>query len=445
MKNNNVKLITFIALVSILFLQWIWLYNTYILLEADFKKIISSLFIRSLEKEAVLRIEDPLRKDTWKQKVIKEFHPQNDPYTNNKALQDWLYHENYPFSLEKVDSIFKEALEGNFKSLDYSIFITDPSGDQILNIIHEDKNISNRFSYKETIQLRNIDPEYITLIITSPYKILFEEMVLLLIGSFFLSVIVVYGLILQIRIINRQNKIAELRQDFTHAMIHDMKNPVTSILMGINSLKSGKIDDKPQLKDRYYSIIYQEGEHILGLANKILGIAQFEEQRVVLSIQRINLSDLLASLIEKYQLNPAKKIHFHIELNNVEHFNADLHYIYEAFSNLIDNAIKYSKVNEDVEIYITSVYKDNNIQIIFKDTGIGISAKDQKIIFKKFERSLSVIKNQKKISGFGLGLNYVYQVIKAHGGTIKVNSRLGTFSEFIINIPNDENDKSIIN
>jgi len=445
MKHYYVKLITFAALVSILFLQGLWLYNMYKILETDFIKTVSNHFILSLEKEALLRIEDPARKENRQGKVVEGLHPLNDHYTNNRFLQDHLYKENnpLPISLRNVDSIFKEAIKSSYKNLDYSIFITDSTGSRVLNIIHEDKNVRNRFSYEETIQLRNIDPEFITLIITSPYKILFEKMVLLLIGSFVLSVIVGYGLILQIRIINRQNRIAELRQDFTHAMIHDMKNPITTILMGISSLKSGKLDDKPDLKERYYTIISQEGERIHGLANKILEIAQFEEQQVVLSKQPVNLSDLLENLTEKYQLNNAKKIFFHIELNNVVNIYADLHYIYEAFGNIIDNAIKYSKENEDVEICITCFYKDNHTQIIFKDTGIGISVKDQRKIFQKFERALSVIKSHRKVSGFGLGLNYVYQVIKAHGGTIKVTSRLGSYSEFIINLPCDENDKTI--
>ena len=108
------------------------------------------------------------------------------------------------------------------------------------------------------------------------------------------------------------------------------------------------------------------------------------------------------------------------------------------FDNLIENAVKYSKENEDADITVTSSQNGNSIQITFKDLGIGISEKDQKIIFQKFERSMAVINSPNKISGFGLGLNFVQQVVQAHGGTVKVNSRLGSYSEFIINLPNNE-------
>jgi two-component system phosphate regulon sensor histidine kinase PhoR len=218
-----------------------------------------------------------------------------------------------------------------------------------------------------------------------------------------------------------------------------MKNPITTILMGVNTLKGGKIDDKPQMKAHYYDILTKEGEHLLSIANKILTIAQFEENKIILSKTPIDLVELFHNLVEKYQLNTSKEIQFQIDLNGVETIYGDYEYIYESFSNIIDNAVKYSK--EKVEIYITSFVQGNDVQVKFKDNGIGISEKDRKIIFEKFERASSVQKN-KKTSGFGLGLNYVYQVITAHGGTIELDSELGSYSEFTINLP--YNDKATI-
>ena len=435
-----IRLITLVALASIFFVQWMWLNNTYGLLESDFEKKISELFINSVEKEALLRKEDPDGKKESKGKSMVGFDPLNDQYTKNRVLQDFLYTYNYPIiSLEKVDSLFKEEVINHYKYTDYSLSITDSLGNQIAYISHAQKNINKHSSYKETIQFRNIAPEYITLVILSSNRILFERMLLILIGSLILAIVIVFSLTLQTGIIIRQDKIAELRQDFTHAMIHDMKNPIMSILTGVRSLKSGLIDDKPQIKERYYIIIIQEGERMLKLTNKILEIAKFEDGREILSKQNISLSYLFEELKEEHILNPNKKVHINIELNGVENIYADLHYIRESFDNLIDNAIKYSKENEDAEIYITVFAKNNTTQIVFKDNGIGIAAKDQKKIFQKFERAKSVIKSKNKISGFGLGLNFVYQIVKAHGGTIKVNSSLGSYSEFIINLPNSKN------
>lgn len=444
MKNKYIRLITFAALIAILILQGMWLYNTYKFVEADYIKETSKQFINSVEKEAVLRLNDPKKNRKAEGKKIEEILVENDHYIKNRDLQDFLYNEDFPpISLEKLDSIFKKETNNKLRHY-YSLTITDSLGNQtdfLSDNSNPSRDVDGRFAYKETIQLRNINPKYITLTISASYQMGFVvgfvigKMFLMLIASFIVAVIVIYGLVTQIKIIRKQDRIAKLRQDFTNAMIHDMKNPVTSILMGVNTLKSGKIDNNLQMKEQFYSIITQESERILKLANKVLEIAQFEEQGVVLSRQQIDLSELLEKLKAIYTSKTSKNVNFNIELNGVENIYADVHYIYEAFDNLIENAVKYSKEDEDVNIQITSLYKGNSVQIIFKDTGIGISDKDQKKIFKKFERSMSVIESRKKISGFGLGLNLVYQVIRAHGGTIGVNSKLGSYSEFIISLP----------
>jgi len=468
MKTKYIWIITFLALASILFIQGMWLYNTYKLYYAEFKKTVSEQLNLSVQKETWWQIANP---DTTlykgkERKISFVFFTgdnKNDSITNNKedfeftnsirnnrVIQDSLYvyiKEGLlpPFSLEKLDSIFiKETKWEKFPNTKgiYYFTITDSSGKQIDSFSPDSLALKYPFSsYKETIQLRNIAPEYITIHI--PYPFLFgitigyivNKMFWMLIASVIAVIFVAFSLIRQIRIINKQDKTAKLRQDFTNSMIHDIKNPVTSIIMGADALKSGKIEDKPQVKAHYYSIISQEGERILRLANKVLELAHFEGQKVALSKQPVNLRDLLENLEEKYSSNAAKKVVFHFDLNAVETVYADSHYIYEAFDNLIENAVKYSKENEDADITVSSSLNGKNTQIAFKDLGIGISEKDQKIIFQKFERSMAVINSPNKISGFGLGLNFVQQVVQAHGGTVKVNSRLGSYSEFIINLP----------
>ncbi|MDR3218915.1 MAG: HAMP domain-containing histidine kinase [Dysgonamonadaceae bacterium] len=434
MKNNYIKLITSVALVAIFVLQGMWLYNTYTLLETEFNKNLSSIFISSIEKEAYNRMDNPVRKKTLEHKIIDGYSVENNRYTNIKALQDFLYSDEFPLSMEELDTILSEDMK-NLKIQNYSLSVVDSLGNESRCINHGKVGIS---PYIEKMQLRSVNPQYAVLTVSSPYKIIFKKMLLLLIGSLILAIAIGYCIFLQIKIIIRQDRIAEIRQDFTYAMIHDMKNPITAILMGINTLKSGKIDSKPEMKVQFYKAISKEGEHILTITNKILTIAQFEEKKIILSKRLIDLTELIDNLTEKYELDTSKEILFHVELNAVKNIYADYEYIYESFSNIIDNAVKYSE--EKVNIYITSIAKDKFIQIKFKDDGIGISVKDQKKVFDKFERASAVQKEQ-KASGFGLGLNYVYQVITAHGGKIELNSELGSYSEFIINLP--YNDKII--
>jgi two-component system phosphate regulon sensor histidine kinase PhoR len=434
MKNKYIKSITAIALVSILLLQGLWLYNTYTLLESEFQNNFDKRFLNAVEKEGYHRLADPTNKEKFNRKIVEGLQPDNDPYTNVKAAQDFLYKENIPMSLERVDSILNANLrEANLTIENYSLSVTDSLGNRTACIQHGEIEKS---THQETIQLRTVDPEYITIAISSPYRAIFGQMLSLLIGSLLLAIVVIYCIVFQIQIIRQQDKIAEIRRDFTHAMLHEMKNPVTSILMGINTLKGGKLDTNVPMKEQYYTVIHNESERISALTNKILTIAQFEEGKIGLSKQLIRLAELLNELTEKYRLISAKEVRFQIELNEVDYIYADKEYILEAFSNLIDNAIKYSK-GEKVDITITAWKKNHAVQIKFRDEGIGIATKDQKKIFEKFERASSVRKNQ-KASGFGLGLNYVYQTLSTHGGKIEVHSELGKYSEFTIQLPSHD-------
>jgi two-component system phosphate regulon sensor histidine kinase PhoR len=439
MKNMYIKLITCIALIAILTLQGIWLYNTYTLLEKEMHKNINKAFIHSIEKDISQRLNDSDRKGKWKNWEIKGVSMENDIYANIISLQNFLYLEDYPLSLQKLDGILNPDLrELNLKN--YTLNLIDSLGNKIASVYHENKHVSEKYSYKEKIQLKTVDPEFIEIIVSSPYKVIFSKMLLLLIGSACLAVFIIYCLFLQIRIIAQQNQIAEIRQDFTHAMVHDLKNPLTTILSGIHTLKGGKIDDKPEMKASYYNIITKESEHILSIINKILTIAQFEEKQFFLSKQPVDLTELFNNITAKYLLDAQKEIRFQIEQNEVQTIYVDKEYIIESFNNLIDNSVKYSK--NTVNIRIACFGKGRYVQIKFRDDGIGISPRDQKKIFEKFERG-SFVKKEQKISGFGLGLNFIYRVITAHGGTIGINSVPGEYCEFILNLPN--NDQMIVN
>ena len=139
------------------------------------------------------------------------------------------------------------------------------------------------------------------------------------------------------------------------------------------------------------------------------------------------LAPMIELLTEKFLAKASKPVHFTIDLKVAEVY-ADREYLEEVISNLIDNAIKYSK--ETVEIQISS--DSNELYTILKvyDNGLGISKEDQSIIFNKYERASTTKRHRKgSATGFGLGLNFVEQVITAHEGKIIVNSIEGEFSE----------------
>ena len=271
------------------------------------------------------------------------------------------------------------------------------------------------------------------MILVNPHWSIFARMGILLLSTAVMVVFAFIGLFYQIKIIITERKIARLKEDFSYAMIHDMKTPISSAIMCTSRLHSGKLDDKPEIKNHYFTIVENELEHLLALSNKVLTLAKLEQHKLEMNKKEVPLSPMIEDLIEKFTIKTEKTIHFTIDLKT-EKVYADEEFLKEAISNLIDNAIKYSK--ESVKINISSSSDANHDIINIYDNGIGIPQKDQKKIFEKFERA-SAIKQTRKggPSGFGLGLNYVYQVMEAHEGRVYINSIEGEFSEFSLLIP----------
>ncbi|WP_456087723.1 sensor histidine kinase [Parabacteroides sp.] len=252
-------------------------------------------------------------------------------------------------------------------------------------------------------------------------------------GTAIALVILLIGIQKQTDIIKRQDEIARMREDFSYAMIHDMKNPLSTILTGTRILRSGKLDKMPDKKDKFFDILEEEAEHLMALANKVLTISKLEHGQLLLEKDWIPIRPMIEELTRMFSAKTNKPVTFKLNLEKEEIF-ADEEYLKEAVSNLIDNAIKYSK--ETVEIQIASCTYNKFIQIKVRDNGIGISLSEQNHIFDKFERASASRRSAANgVTGFGLGLNYVMNAARSHGGYVSVESKEGKYSEFTISLP----------
>ena len=337
-----------------------------------------------------------------------------------------------------VDSLLSVVnLDRNFTILE-----VDNAG----RILRQNNELLTPTSLKTRVfSIRRDQSKGIRLALNNPYPELFRRLSPLFAAS--AIILILFGVILLrlLRYLDEQKKMADLRNDFSYAMVHDMKSPLSSIIMGARFLHSGKVDDKPQIKEKYYSIIESEAEHLLTLVNKLLTISKLENKKLILNKQDVNLESILDDRLEKAQNKTDKPIDFTVDLLS-KNVQADEQYLSEAISNLIDNAIKYSKPAEAdgaeapaIKISITSQNTDRFVLLKVRDNGIGISKDEQRIIFDKFGRAAVHEQNRKGgVSGFGLGLNYVDQVMQAHGGKVTVQSELGKYSEFTLYIPKQE-------
>lgn len=277
---------------------------------------------------------------------------------------------------------------------------------------------------------------------TNPNGLFFGKMGLLLISTTILLIFVIFCIIYQVRIISKMNTISQIREDFSYAMIHDMKTPLSTIMMVQDMLKSGRLEGKPEIKNKYMNIAESETDHLFALTNKILTISKLENHKLEMNKTEVELTPIIEKLTEKFKAKAQKPVNFIISLQAKTAY-ADNDYLGEVLSNLIDNAIKYSK--ESVEINITAEESERYTILKVRDNGLGISEADQRIIFQKYERAAAAKRSRRNgASGFGLGLNFVDQVIKAHDGRIFVNSTEGEFTEFTIYLPH-ENPNNIHN
>ena len=421
------KIITAISLTSILALQLMWLCNTYILIRNNISEEINQILYTGMEDEAITRLNKTPKGTNIKGEAATDSIPEIT------YLEEGLYNLGYYISIEDVDSIASTLLLEHKISSDFILNLINPKTGKVLqqskkgnfclwNAIHS-KEIPIRTDLSQTVQM----------ILVNPHWSIFARMGILLLSTAVMVVFAFIGLFYPIKIIITERKIARLKEDFSYAMIHDMKTPISSAIMCTSRLHSGKLDDKPEIKNHYFTIVENELEHLLALSNKVLTLAKLEQHKLEMNKKEVPLSPMIEDLIEKFTIKTEKTIHFTTDLKT-EKVYADEEFLKEAISNLIDNAIKYSK--ESVKINISSSSDANHDIINIYDNGIGIPQKDQKKIFEKFERA-SAIKQTRKggPSGFGLGLNYVYQVMEAHEGRVYINSIEGEFSEFSLLIP----------
>ena len=424
---SYIRWFTFISLLAIITLQFIWLYNTYKLIQQDIQKECNNILDNALYTEINLA-----------SKHIPEGTeitggPQNDSISSMTYLYDGLHKLGIQYSIHEIDSIIGIQLKERNIYSEFVILSINPKN-QIIYEKSNNHNLSQLGIIKSNIIPTRIDFSYgIQMMLDSPYIYIIGRMGLLLISTIILVIFVISCIAYQIRIIARINKISQIREDFSYAMVHDMKTPLTTIFTALSFLHSGRLDDKPETKEKFFNVAKEEADRLLTLTNKLLTISKLENKKMKMECEKIALEPMLVRLADKFKVKSHKPVSFEFDLQTPEIY-ADAEYIEEAFSNLIDNSIKYSK--ERVDIRISSSRNDLYSIIKIYDNGFGISEKDQRSIFNKYERAAAGSRSRrKKASGFGLGLNFVQQVIESHKGKIFVNSIEGEFTEFIIYLP----------
>lgn len=247
-----------------------------------------------------------------------------------------------------------------------------------------------------------------------------------------LLLVLLYCFIVFLVIVRRQRKLNEFRVQMLHSITHEIKTPITTISLACQLLQDKSVQKDEHASEEYLSMISEESDSILSMIDEVLTVAR-SQQMPVSEMEDVHIHSLLTSVVDNFQLRLSQcgaVVNFNLSAEK-DVVSGNSTHLSNGFSNLLDNAIKYR--NGDLVIDISTENAGDSIVIRFKDNGIGIAKENQQLIFEPFARVN--VDNTHYVKGFGLGLNYLLQIINYHKGTIKVESELSKGATFVVSLP----------
>ncbi|MBN2145718.1 MAG: PAS domain-containing protein [Candidatus Aureabacteria bacterium] len=245
------------------------------------------------------------------------------------------------------------------------------------------------------------------------------------------------GILIVMNDITRLKKLETIRQDFVANVSHELRTPVTSIKGFIETLKNGAMDDAKE-RDRFLDIIMKQTDRLNAIIEDLLSLSRIEQesQKGAIILEQGDLNKVLDAAIRNCEKKAEDK-NIRIIQNEkkgiVLKMNPSL--LEQAFTNLIDNAVKYSDPGK--EIQIQAVPEEKEVRISVRDWGCGISREHLSRIFERFYRVDKA--RSRKMGGTGLGLSITKHIVQAHGGGITVESTEGKGSTFTVRLPLKKN------
>lgn len=366
---------------------------------------------------------------------IQDLRDRGIAETETEALgllsKDILTSKGNPINLAKLSLVFKKKLNENFK---YTLLILDKNR-KIIKSYGEAKDIEDWQASKPiAIGLKPV--RFVQVMVDITPSSFIVNSIGALISTILLALIIVFCVGYQLTAIRYKEDLLRNREVSIHGTIHDLKAPLASILLTL-----GYITDEVKEKE-LKELIASVTEDIKSLSNTIkiiLVTAKAGESKLVINPDELDMMAIADHAKKLIDITYAQKPHtINITDNRPDNeiVFADRYLMENIIHNLMENAVKYSDKEANIDVRIDCNKEFTIISV--KDQGVGIDKKYQKKIFEQFYR---IPATQYK-NGYGIGLALVKYAVKAHGGTIKVESELGKGSTFTFTLPKNEKIKA---
>jgi two-component system phosphate regulon sensor histidine kinase PhoR len=272
--------------------------------------------------------------------------------------------------------------------------------------------------------------ETLSVVIPDYKSVVMKQVQLMIVGVVFFTGVIILAFYVTVRTLLRQKKLSEIKNDFINNMTHEFKTPLATISLAVDALRNEKVIHD-RMKSEYFSgIIKEENQRMNKQVETILQAALLDRDELQLNLQGIHAHVIIHDVMENFQLqlqDKGGKADLQLNARN-DFLEADEVHFTNLISNLIDNALKYSRDN--LLIRIVTQNSNKNWIMRIEDNGIGMNKETQRRIFEKFFRAHTG--NIHNVKGFGLGLSYVKTVVDAHHGRIKVESTVGKGTAFTL-------------
>ncbi|ACB86449.1 ATP-binding protein [Natranaerobius thermophilus] len=324
---------------------------------------------------------------------------------------------------ERMLNVEREKLRGQCAKELLSKFFTDEEFDQILKgetNVKEEKNLTTNEDMVVRAQLVPFKSE------EKQYE----------------------GVIIALNDITEQEKLIQMRQEFVANVSHELRTPLTSVKSYVETLLDGAHKDD-EIAPRFLKVVQQETDRMVTMVKDLLVLSQLDRKEPIIECRDINFMDVLDRSISAIEsLTKDQKIELHLDYKSLEgeyidvfnekpefiRISGDSDKLTQVFTNILENAIKYSPSGEWIQITVEDYYE--NIKISVKDNGMGIPAEDLPRIFERFYRVEKA--RSRARGGSGLGLAISREIIRNHGGDINVSSQEGRGTEVIVYLPKNQ-------